>query len=135
MSEKNPSAVLRTRGIARAVCAAVLTLAAVAPVVARDDINLHLSGVKVTYDPARPAGQRITRLTFTDGRPINARQSYRLVTLDFILTGGDGSTLARVARKVEDLKLVDLEALARYVKSRPQPLRAPTDARLIPLKP
>ena len=36
MSEKNPSAVLRTRGIARAVCAAVLTLAAVAPVVARD---------------------------------------------------------------------------------------------------
>jgi 2',3'-cyclic-nucleotide 2'-phosphodiesterase/3'-nucleotidase/5'-nucleotidase len=104
-------------------------------IVARDDINLHLSGVKVTYDPARPAGQRITRLTFTDGRPVNARQSYRLVTLDFILTGGDGSTLARVARKVEDLKLVDLEALARYVKSRPQPLRAPTDARLIPLKP
>ena len=43
MSESNPSAVLRTRSIARAVCAAVLTLAAVVPVAARDDITMEVA--------------------------------------------------------------------------------------------
>ena len=47
-------------------------------IVAPDDIHLHLSGVKVTYDPARPAGQPITPLTLPDRPPSNARQAYRL---------------------------------------------------------
>ncbi|MFN8665659.1 MAG: 5'-nucleotidase C-terminal domain-containing protein [Gemmatimonadaceae bacterium] len=97
------------------------------------DVRMHLSGVKVTYDPARPAGQRITSLTFSDGRPVNPRQLYTLVTLDFILMGGDGLSLAKQATKVDDLKMIDLDALERYVRARPQPVRAPTDARLIPL--
>ncbi|HEX4935852.1 MAG TPA: 5'-nucleotidase C-terminal domain-containing protein, partial [Gemmatimonadaceae bacterium] len=97
------------------------------------DVRMHLSGVKVAYDPSRPVGQRVTSLTFSDGRPVNARQLYTVVTLDFLLMGGDGLSLARRAAKVEDLKVLDLDALARYVRSRPQPVRAPTDARLIPL--
>lgn len=101
--------------------------------VAEPQINMHLSGVRATYDATRPPGQRITRLVLNDGRPVNARQTYRVVTLDFLLLGGSGLMIAPKARKVEDLKTVDLDALSHYVRTRPQPVRAPSDARLITL--
>lgn len=103
--------------------------------VARDEVNFHLSGVHVHYDPARPAGTRITRLEFADARPYDPRRVYRLVMTDFLAAGGDGLGLTERALGVEELPTVDVDALADYLRSRPSPVRAPTDARLIPQKP
>lgn len=103
--------------------------------VASNDVNFHLSGVSVHYDLARPAGQRITRLEFADRRPFDPRRVYRLVMTDFLAAGGDGLGLTERALSVEELTTVDVEALADYLRSRPSPVRAPTDARLIPEKP
>lgn len=49
----------------------------------------QVSGLKVTYDPSRPAGSRITALT-VGGTPIDPAKVYRLATNDFLADGGDG---------------------------------------------
>lgn len=103
--------------------------------VARPEVTFHLSGVRVHFDPARPQGKRITRLEFADGRPYDARRVYRLVMTDFLAAGGDGLGLTERAVAVEELKTTDVDALADYLRSRPSPVRAPADARLIPVQP
>jgi 2',3'-cyclic-nucleotide 2'-phosphodiesterase / 3'-nucleotidase / 5'-nucleotidase len=92
----------------------------------------NVSGVRIHYDPARPAGQRITRLQFADGRPFSARRIYRIVLSDFLAVGGNGLFVPDHHLGIEDLKIADVDALALYVRSQPQPVRAPTDVRLVP---
>ena len=103
--------------------------------VARESVNIFLSGVRVHLDPARKKNNRIVRLDFVDGRAFDPRRVYRLVMTDFLAAGGDGLGLTERAISVEDLKIADVDALERYLRSRPSPVRAPTDARLIPQVP
>ncbi|MFP5355752.1 MAG: bifunctional metallophosphatase/5'-nucleotidase, partial [Gemmatimonadota bacterium] len=104
-------------------------------IVSRGRGTFHLSGVRVHFDPTRPEGSRITRLEFSDGRPYDARRVYRLVMTDFLAAGGDGLGLTERAIAVEELAVTDVDALGDYLRSRPSPVRAPTDARLIPATP
>ncbi|MEO6447313.1 MAG: 5'-nucleotidase C-terminal domain-containing protein, partial [Gemmatimonadaceae bacterium] len=99
----------------------------------RDDVNFFLSGVRVVVDSTKPAGHRIVKVTLSDGRVLDERRVYRLVMSDFLAVGGDGLNLTERAIAVEELKLVDVDVLERYLGSRPSPVRAPTDARLVPL--
>lgn len=57
-------------------------------------INVHLSGVTLEYDPQRPSGSRLVRVTMADGRALNDSRSYRIVMSDFIAAGGDGVALS-----------------------------------------
>jgi hypothetical protein len=52
------------------------------------------------------------------------------VLTNFLVAGGDGLGLAGQALKTEPLGIPDLDALIRYVQSRPQPLRYPFESRL-----
>ena len=52
--------------------------------------NAWLGGVHVMYDPARPAGSRITSITLADGQPFDEAATYTVVINDFMLTGGGG---------------------------------------------
>ena len=94
----------------------------------------NVSGVRIHYDPDRPAGRRITRLEFTDGRPFSARRIYRIVLSDFLAVGGNGLFVPEHHLGIEDLEVVDVDALAAYVRSQPQPVRPPTDVRLVPVR-
>jgi 5'-nucleotidase len=103
--------------------------------VARERPRAHLSGAVVEYDPARPAGARITavRLAGAGARPAGALEDDRLYTLvlnDFLVTGGDGLGLAGRAASVTPLNVVDLDALVGYLRQLPQPVRAPAEERL-----
>ena len=51
----------------------------------------QISGFRFAFDPSRPEGSRITRVTLDDGTPIapDAR-TYTVTTLDFMVYGGDG---------------------------------------------
>jgi 2',3'-cyclic-nucleotide 2'-phosphodiesterase (5'-nucleotidase family) len=100
-----------------------------------DATAFHLSGVQLHVDRRRPVGSRITRLTFSDGRPFDPRRVYRLVMTDFLAAGGDGLGLSERAIAVEELGIVDVEALADYLRSLPSPVRPPRDARLVPVSP
>ncbi|MBP2300990.1 bifunctional metallophosphatase/5'-nucleotidase [Azospirillum picis] len=49
----------------------------------------QVSGLAMTYDPAAPAGRRVTSVT-VGGRPLDPRATYRVATNDYMLKGGDG---------------------------------------------
>jgi hypothetical protein len=50
---------------------------------------------------------------------------------DFLATGGEALVLRPRALKVEILPAGDLDALVAYLRSRPQPVQGPIDARFI----
>jgi 2',3'-cyclic-nucleotide 2'-phosphodiesterase (5'-nucleotidase family) len=93
--------------------------------------NVHVSGVVITYDSTAVAGRRITNARLSSGATIRPDAQYTLVTNDFLATGGDGLGLASSAERSEILPIVDLDALVEYLRSRPQPVQAPTEHRLI----
>jgi len=51
---------------------------------------LQISGMTVTYDPDAAAGGRVTSIT-VGGTEVDKDATYKLATIDFIATGGDGN--------------------------------------------
>ena len=51
----------------------------------------QIAGFSFTYDPALPVGSRITSVSF-GGAPLDPIATFRVVTNDFMLVGGDGYT-------------------------------------------
>ena len=49
----------------------------------------QVSGIQVTYDPSKVAGERITSLKI-NGKAINPTRAYKLATTDYLANGGDG---------------------------------------------
>lgn len=92
---------------------------------------VFLSGVQLHVDRRQPPGHRITRLTFADGRPYDPQRTYRLVMSDFMAEGGGDLAVGDGAMRVETLGIVDVDALADYLRSRPSPVRAPAGARIL----
>jgi 5'-nucleotidase len=66
-----------------------------------------------------------------DGRPLRDDARYTLILNDFLATGSDGLALGASALSSEALPIVDLDALVAYLRSRPQPVVAPSDMRFI----
>ncbi|HEX2719296.1 MAG TPA: 5'-nucleotidase C-terminal domain-containing protein [Gemmatimonadaceae bacterium] len=104
-------------------------------VVNRRSLNAHLSGVSVRYDSSRPAGSRTLSVTLANGQALRDAGRYTLVMNDFMATGGDGLALDSVAIRREDLRTVDVDALAAYLRARPQPVRAPDEVRIVDVAP
>ncbi len=94
-------------------------------------VNVHVSGVTITYDSTRAPGRRITNARLSDGRDIRDDAQYALILNDFLATGGDGLGVTAGAIRTEILPIVDLDALVEYLTSRPQPVQAPADARFL----
>jgi 2',3'-cyclic-nucleotide 2'-phosphodiesterase (5'-nucleotidase family) len=101
-------------------------------IVSRQALNAHVSGVTVHYDPTKPAGSRILDVRMSDGKPLDDRATYTIAINDFLVTGGDALALPAGASPAVSLDIIDLEALIDYARSRPQPVVAPTEIRLIP---
>ena len=89
----------------------------------------HVSGVEVWYDARRREGRRITRTRMFNGRPIDRGRTYTLAVTNFLAAGGSGFAMLPGAPQ-EDLGMLDLDALVRYLTVLRQPIDAPTDERL-----
>jgi 2',3'-cyclic-nucleotide 2'-phosphodiesterase/3'-nucleotidase/5'-nucleotidase len=96
---------------------------------AAHDFRLHLSGLRVEVDSMRPVGQRVQSARFLDGRTLEPGRTYTLVLNDFLAEGGDGISLDANAN-LEWLG-ADREALEEWLRAQSQPVRAPTDTRVI----
>jgi 5'-nucleotidase len=94
-------------------------------------LNVHISGAVVTYDSTAAPGARIRSVRLADGSELKPDGEYTLVLNDFLATGGDGLGLSAAARRTEVLPIVDLDAFVSYLRSRPQPVRAPADVRFV----
>jgi 2',3'-cyclic-nucleotide 2'-phosphodiesterase (5'-nucleotidase family) len=81
--------------------------------------RVHVSGIALTWDNTRPAGQRLVQATLPNGQHLDDAHEYTLVLSDFMLTGGDGLGLGDAARRVEPLNIQDLDALIAFVRAMP----------------
>ena len=70
--------------------------------------------VKYTFDPTRPEGDRITRVTI-DGKAIEASTSYKVAVPSFLAAGGDNFRAFKEGSAV-DTGLVDYEAWIEYLQ-------------------
>jgi 2',3'-cyclic-nucleotide 2'-phosphodiesterase (5'-nucleotidase family) len=50
---------------------------------------LHLSGATLVFDPARPGGQRVVRVTVGPA-PLDPARRYTVATNSYLARGGDG---------------------------------------------
>ena len=92
--------------------------------------DMHASGVRVTYDLGRPAGQRITSAE-VGGAPLRDDRTYTVAMNSFMATGDYGLPLTERASSSEPTGVSDLDALVRYVTSLRGPIRPPADARFV----
>ncbi len=90
--------------------------------------NAHLSGLKVRYDPTRPAGDQVVEIRKLDGTRINPRRMYVLAVTDFLAGGGGGYAMLRQYRQTRTGK-TDLEAMIAWLHRQRQPIRAPAGTR------
>jgi 5'-nucleotidase len=93
--------------------------------------RVHVSGVTLSYDPQRSPGNRLVSARLADGRQIDDNAQYTLVMNNFMATGGDGLALGSDALRSEPLPIIDLDAFVDYLRQLPQPVRAPTERRMI----
>jgi 2',3'-cyclic-nucleotide 2'-phosphodiesterase (5'-nucleotidase family) len=93
--------------------------------------SVHVSGVVVTYDSTAAEGSRISSVRLANGSTLDPAGRYTLVLNDFLATGGEGLALGTRALKSEVLPEGDLDAVIAYLRARPQPVQAPTDARFV----
>ena len=70
---------------------------------------LQVSGVTLTLDPSRPAGQRIVAVE-VGGAPLDPERRYRVAVPDYVANGGDGITAFRDGRVVVDAESGPLAA-------------------------
>lgn len=103
-------------------------------VIANGRADAHVSGMLVEFDATRPRGQRIVKLTTTEGRPIDPARTYTLIINDFMLDDTDGALdLPVIATEV--LPVRDIDAFARFLTALPQPVRPDTTVRIRDLAP
>ncbi|HET8771487.1 MAG TPA: 5'-nucleotidase C-terminal domain-containing protein [Gemmatimonadaceae bacterium] len=81
-------------------------------------VRFHVSGLTIEYDSAAPPMARLRRVTMADGARLDDQRRYRIVMTDFLATGGDGVELGQGAT-VEELNMVDLDALVTYLHALP----------------
>ncbi len=77
---------------------------------------LQVSGLKYTFDAAKPAGSRIVSVTVGD-EPIELDKVYRVVANDFLTGGGDFYTMLAECKVVVDTKLWLRDAFTEYIKA------------------
>jgi 2',3'-cyclic-nucleotide 2'-phosphodiesterase (5'-nucleotidase family) len=93
----------------------------------------HVSGMEVTYDPAAAAGARVRTIRLTDGRTIGDDDVITMGLSEFLATGGDRYT-SWVGAPMSRTGLVDVDALADYLRTLPQPVEPPPVGRLQPVR-
>ncbi|MDP3909886.1 MAG: 5'-nucleotidase C-terminal domain-containing protein [Gemmatimonadales bacterium] len=103
-------------------------LAALEHCVSGSRVDCHIAGVEVWYDPRRPAGRRITRTRLDNGRGVENSRIYAIAVSDFMATGGSGFAMLR-GLPAQDLDILDIEALIRYLGVLRAPVEAPADGR------
>jgi 5'-nucleotidase len=62
---------------------------------------LQVSGIRATYDPRLPIGQRVVSVEI-DGAPLDPARIYTVAVPDYVAGGGDGITALRDARVLVD---------------------------------
>jgi 2',3'-cyclic-nucleotide 2'-phosphodiesterase/3'-nucleotidase/5'-nucleotidase len=85
--------------------------------------GVHLAGATVRYDPQARIGRRVKSVTLAGGRKLEPKDDYTLVTDDASAAGAGGLPALR-GQPAERLGVIDIEAVAGYLRRLPQPVEA-----------
>jgi 2',3'-cyclic-nucleotide 2'-phosphodiesterase (5'-nucleotidase family) len=83
--------------------------------------TVHLAGARVRYDPRAPAGRRVRGVVLQGGRKLKRDSEVTLATDLPTAEGAGGLTVLR-GLVYERAGLIDVEALAAFLKRLPQPV-------------
>ncbi len=97
--------------------------------VGMDELQVHVSGVAIGYNPDLPRGHRITSLRLLAGRTLNDNAFYNVVTNNFMATGGSNMG-PPTGSHLTPLNVVDLDAVINYIKTLRSPLTPPSENRI-----
>lgn len=91
---------------------------------------MHVGGMRFSFDPSRPAGSRVNPAkVLIQGQPLDLNRTYKLATIDFLSTGGDGYVMFMGAANYVDMG--DLtEALVNHFR-RNSPVNPVIDNRIV----
>ncbi|MGI8917699.1 MAG: bifunctional metallophosphatase/5'-nucleotidase, partial [Pyrinomonadaceae bacterium] len=80
----------------------------------------QVSGIRFTFDTARPAGSRVVEVK-VNGVPLDETKKYTLATADFLAEGGDGYEILKSARVLigKEQGLSDFDVVRGAMGSRP----------------
>lgn len=85
--------------------------------------RLHIAGGSFVYRFANPAQERVLSASIA-GAPLDPARTYRVVTIDYLYTGGDGHTGFKNGTNVK-VGDVEVDAVAAYLEA-----RSPVDPKL-----
>ncbi len=91
--------------------------------------SVHVSGLTVEYDSTRAVGSRIVRLVLPNGTPIIGTKVYSLA-LNNYMADDEGRFRPTGIVTEEILTVRDIDMLARYLETRPQPVRVSGEPRV-----
>src|SRR6266699_2268844 len=89
--------------------------------------DCHIAGAEVWYDAGKEPGKRVSRVRVS-GNDLDKNRTSTLVVNDFTATGGSGFRML-VGSAREDIDVVDIDALTRYLGVLRAPVEAPDDVR------
>ncbi len=108
-----------------------------------DRAVLQVGGLRYTFDYAldteKPVAQRhrVTSVTFSDGRPVDPKATYRVAMPDFLAGGGDGlqPVMSRIPKEkiVTDYSHPLRDVWAEMFHKHAQPLEPKLDGRIVGL--
>lgn len=75
----------------------------------------HVSGMSYTFDPSRPAGDRVIEM-YIGGEPVDPEATYTAATNDFMASGGDGYEWLASAPVTSDTGQLLSEVLIDYLQ-------------------
>jgi len=90
--------------------------------------NLAVSGLTYTYDMTKPAGSRVQEV-LVGGVLLDPSATYTAAMMDYLSIGGDGYTVFTNGTLIENGPS-DVNALASYLGSLPQPVIVTTEKRV-----
>jgi 5'-nucleotidase len=90
---------------------------------------LKISGLRYTWDAARPVGDRVVQIVDAQGAPLDPAATYRVTVNSFIAAGGDNFVVLNQGTN-RVVGPVDLDALVQYVQSLAQPFTVGIEGRI-----
>lgn len=94
----------------------------------------QVAGLKYSFDPAKPAGQRISDVMVKEGTEwvsLNPSKTYGIVTNNYLRNGGDGFNVFETgAKNAYDFGPDLAEVLVDYIRTQPPGYAPQTDGRI-----
>jgi 5'-nucleotidase/UDP-sugar diphosphatase len=94
----------------------------------------QVSNMRYSFDPTRPVGDRVTGVQIGDGQgnynALDPAASYRVATINFLVTGGDGYTVFGQGTNKVDTGLLDVDVTTDYIMAH-SPVNPQVEGRIV----